>query len=342
MDEKNKKAGKLSLEDLIDIAKWQKIQDIFSTVTDIGLRTIDTKGELITTPSGESRLCTDFIQVSNLQHDTCKTCLPAFLGGHAVLEKNLSFICPTGFHHFIAPLAIAPENIQGYVILGPVILVSRKSKEQYVKIAEDLEIDPEAFWSAVLEIKVLSFYRVQTIINLIKDTGAYILRMALEKSSMSKEIKAVLSESSSRLCGLLDKFLGLAVQVSGADIGSIMMLNHDSNELAICAAKGLDYEVVQNTHVKLGEGISGTAARDNASFLIDDVRSADNRIKRYLNRPHIKSSMVLPIRTEDQTLGVMNLGTLASSPLRFSSDDVHAMSELIGLATLALSTPHQK
>jgi putative methionine-R-sulfoxide reductase with GAF domain/ligand-binding sensor protein len=340
-DAKAKKPLKTTFAGLIDIAKWQTIQDVFSSITEIGLRTIDARGESLTAPSGESRLCHEFTEVLRLQHETCKTCLPTFLGGTAAVEKNLSFICPTGFHNFVSPLALQQDTVLAYVILGPVILVSRKTKEYYLKIAEDLHIDPETFWSCVLEIRVLSFYRIQTIVDLIKETGAYVLYLAGEKISIASEIETLLSSGACRLGMLLDKFLNVALQISGAEIGSIMMLNKDSNDLTIRASKGLDYDVIKDTRVKYGEGISGTAVKEGTSFLIDDVRSADNRIKRYLKRPQLKSSMVLPIRFGSDILGVMSLGTLATSPLRFSRDDVTTMTGLIDLATLTLSSPAQ-
>ena len=341
MDAKSKKTHATGFADLIDIAKWQKIQDIFSNVTEIGLRTVDPRGEPLTTASGESRLCQEFNEIPHLQHETCKACLPTFLGGTAAAEKNLSYVCPTGFYNFVAPLSSGPNKICAYAILGPVILVSRKTKEQYLKIAEELHVDPEKFWSCVLEIRVLSYYRIQTIVELIRETGSFVLQLASEKTGIDSEIGTLYSPGESRLSKLMNQFLTVALQISGAEIGSIMVLDKDKKELSIHASKGLDYDTVKDTRVKYGEGISGTAAKEGTSFLIDDVRSADNRIKRYLNRPHLKSSMVLPIKLDHDCLGVMSLGTPANSPLRFSQDDLRAMTDLIDLATLTLSIPAQ-
>ncbi|MFC1709996.1 PocR ligand-binding domain-containing protein [Candidatus Omnitrophota bacterium] len=75
-------------ESLIDVQKWQKIQDNFSLVTDVSLRLIDPSGNLITKPSREPRLCSDLLLDSPFNKNICNTCLPTFLGGTGRLDKN--------------------------------------------------------------------------------------------------------------------------------------------------------------------------------------------------------------------------------------------------------------
>ena len=328
----------LSLRDLIEVKKWQKIQDAFSSITHISMRTLDTKGAAVTAPSNEPRLCSEFLRKPSTNYDDCQTCLPTFLGGNAVIDRNLSYLCPPGLHNFIAPLTIGEERTLGYVVMGPVILVARKPKEYYYEMAEELSADPEEFWSALMEIRVLSFYRIQAIVEMVKNIGSYILQLASKSMVMEDEIQKLAMGTASRLNELLDKFLDVALYVSGADIGSIMMLDKKKKELMIHASRGLPNEVVKKARVRLGEGIAGTAAKDNACFLIDDTMQ-DNRIKPFLSRPQIKSSMVLPIRIENKVVGVMNLGALTHSTVRFNTDNIKSMNELIDLAALTLRIP---
>ena len=189
-----------------------------------------------------------------------------------------------------------------------------------------------------MEIRVLSFYRIQAIVEMVRNIGAYILQIASRSIIMEEEIQKLAMGVSTRLNELLDKFLDVALYVSGADIGSIMMLDERKKELTIHASRGLPNEVVKKARVRFGEGISGIAAKDDACFLIDDT-SQDNRIKPYLSRPQIKSSMVLPIKIENKVVGVMNLGALVLSTVRFNTDNIRAMNELIDLAALTLRIP---
>jgi len=326
------------LVDLVDINKWQEIQDIFSYVTGIGLRTLDAKGAPVTAYSGEPTLCRKLIRNNRNRYNICQTCAPTFLGGDAIVDRNLSFVCPPGLHNFTIPLRLPGAENLGYMIFGPVILVSRKPKEYYFKIADELNVDHGALWDAMLEIRVLSFNRLQAVLDLLKDICGYVLKIAYEKRSAEQEIQQLSSqEGEDALRNLFEKFLNMALQVSGADIGSIMILNSEK-ELTIRVAKGLSEDVVKNTHIRVGEGISGRAVSENTPFLINE-NYADSRIKPFLNRPQIKSSMILPIKIHERPLGVMNLGALQNSPVKFNSDNVMSMSSLIELAGLAFDTP---
>jgi ligand-binding sensor protein len=332
-NKKDLKDNYKSLKDLINIKEWQKMQDNIAKIADVGLRTLDYDGTGITLPSQEARICRIHKQ-SHLQNELCGNCLPTFLGGKGVVDRNLGYTCHMGFHSFITPLKLEEAKIVGYVVLGPVVLIARKPKEEYRQDAETLGMDLEELWNAVLEVRVLSFQRAQAIIELIRSFGEYLIRLAAKRISAEQE----LAESSPQINELLKVFLDVALQVSGADIGSIMLLKKDSNELTIRVAKGLSDEVVKNAKVKLGEGISGTAAQENTPMVLDD-NIKDNRIRRHLNRPYIRSSMILPIQVANQPLGVMNLGALETSPIRFNDTSLQNMNRLVNLATFAFRPP---
>jgi len=334
MKKEEPKKQHTDFKDLINIADWQKIQDTFSSLISVGLRTLDTEGKAITVPSNQSALCKHIIKWTKYEVDICGKCLPTFLGGKASVDKNLSFVCPPGLHNFIAPLKV-DSKVQAYILIGPVILVMRKSKDNYRQLAEDLNIDIETLWKAVLDVRVISFHRVQSIVGLIKEVGEYILQLAYDNMLMGKDVFSKVSQTFGKLLNVL---LDVAMQVSGADMGSIMFLDKDRDELTIRAAKNLPDNIVANTRVKVGQGICGAAVKERRPILIDE-KLQDNRIKKYLYRPYLKSSMVLPIEIDDKVFGVMNLGALEVSSVRFNQENVNAMNQLIDLATDALYTP---
>ena len=324
----------IDFKNIINISDWQKIQDTFSSLISVGLRTLDTEGNAITVPSSQSTLCKHIIQWTKYEIDICGKCLPTFLGGKASVDKNLSFVCPPGLHNFIAPLKV-DGKVLAYILVGPVVLVMRKPKENYRGLAEELNIDIETLWKALLEVRVISFHRMQSIVELIKEVGEYILQLAYDNMRMGKDVFSKVSQSFDRILNVL---LDVAMQVSGADMGSIMFLEKDGDELTIRAAKNLPDNVVANTRVKVGQGICGAAVKDRKPILVDE-KLQDNRIKKYLYRPYLKSSMVLPIEIDDKVFGVMNLGALEVSSVRFNQENVNAMNQLIDLTTDALYSP---
>lgn len=322
----------LPFKELIDVDDWQKIQDNFSNITEVGVRTLDPKGNPITVPSRWPRFCSDLLKKSPLKEKLCGECLPTFLGGKGVVDRNLSFICHGGFYNFITPLKSEKGSVLAYAIVGPAFLVMRKSKEEYRRLAEELDVGLEELWSAILEIKLLSFHGMQALVTLIRDVGEYTLRLA--DRSISKEKEAVMTLDSPRLNRLLNTLLDVAFQITGADIGSIMALDNNK-ELIIQASRGIPEEIVKKTRVNLGDGISGIAAKERRSFLIDD-HSKDSRIKSYLNRPYLRSSMVLPLNLEDKVRGVINLASLKTSAVRFNTHSIRVINSLIHLAALAI------
>lgn len=325
------RAQELSLKDLIDLREWGKIQNNFSNITNVGLRLLDSHGLPITPASGQPRLCSEVLKKTPLKSAICGPCLPTFLGGKASVNRHLSTICKAGLHNFIVPLKYSTK-VFGFLQMGPVILVMRKAKEEYRKFLEETNVDLEEFWSALLEIRVMSFQAAQSTMELIKDVGEYTIKLTYEHLLRKREV--VMVEESSKLKRLLNALLDVAFQVTGADIGSIMLIDKYRKHLTIRTAKGLPEEVIRNTRVRLGEGISGMAVEEGRPYLIDDT-IGDNRIRQYLRRPSISSSMVIPIKIEDDVFGVLNLGASRNSSVRFDINNIRLVDKLIDLATVA-------
>lgn len=332
-DNKNNGEG-LSLKDLINLEEWQKIQDNFSSLMDIGIRLVDSEGKFLTAPSKESRLCSQLLEDTGKKEMLCGNCLPAFLGGKGIVDKNLNFICNAGLYNFVVPIKLHETKVMGYAILGPVILVMRKAKEEYRKIAEELNLDLEDFWSALLEIKVISLQGMLSLVELVDDMCEYTVNLAYRK--LLKERTAMLGGDASKLGRILNVLLDVAFEVSQADIGSVMAFDESNKILTIRASRGIPDEIARSTKVKLGEGISGLAARDGESFLIDD-NFKDNRIKPYLTRSYLSSSMILPIKAEDKVVGVISLGAMKTSTVRFNQDSMQVMNRLVDLVGVAIS-----
>ena len=295
-------------------------------MTNIGIRTLDAEGKELARSGGHP-----FFK---------RACLPTFLGGDSVVDKNLSFVCPPGFHNFVSPLRYCDSGkVLAYIILGPVVLVMRRPKEDYKKLAEELGVDFNELWDAVQQTRIISFHRAQSLVTLVRQVGDHVLKFACENAAQGTEL---VKSATVHFAELLKVLLDVAMQLSGADIGSIMFMDKAKKEMTIRAAQGLPENVVQNTRVKVGEGLCGTAVSENKPILIDEDVPADNRIARYLHRPYLKSSMILPIEVGEKVFGCLNLGALEVSPVRFNKDNLDSMRQLIDITTDALYTPLKK
>ena len=101
------------------------------------------------------------------------------------------------------------------------------------------------------------------------------------------------------------------VSTLGASTGSIMMIDHDTEQLYVRAIAGLPVEFKNNLPQRLGQGIAGLVALRNQPLLLPQGFSAFAGLGEgmYLQRDHIQSSLSVPIRTTERTLGVINLSS---------------------------------
>jgi ligand-binding sensor protein len=315
----------ISLKDLAEKDQWQKMQNNFSDITGVSIRILEENGKPFTTPSHVPRLCSEVLKNSKQGGNIC---LPTFLGGNGIVDKNLSYTCHDGLHNFILPIRLAENKIIGYVILGPVILIARDKKEEYTQLAEDMGISLDDLWSALLEVRVVSMRGIKSMVKFAEDITEFAIKTT--HNNLLKE-KDNLNKINSTFNILLD----VAFEICQADIGSIMANSRAGEDLTIRASKGIPEEIINTARVRIGEGISGMAAKEGKPLLINE-KLQDNRIKPYLSRPYIGSSMVLPIKTENRVVGVMNLGVLKNSVLKFSEETIQTMSKLMDLVNVTI------
>jgi len=143
--------------------------------------------------------------------------------------------------------------------------------------------------------------------------------------------------SSIYLDELLITLLDAALKLTKVECGSVMVIDDEKGDLTIRVSRGMDQKVAQKTRVKIGEGVSGLAARDNASFILHGTRHEDTRVKGLLKRPEIKHAIVAPITTKNRVFGVINLHTKnEDTPLR--NESLNAVETLSNLTSVAISS----
>lgn len=123
---------------------------------------------------------------------------------------------------------------------------------------------------------------------------------------------------------LLQEILAGAIEVMEATSGSIMLIEPPgSDTLAIKAAQGLRNDVVRKARIKVGEGIAGLVAeRREGMLLLDDLM--DPRLR---SRRKVSDALSVPIVSEGELLGVLNLNTKKNQA--FGEVDLFLLNTLI-------------
>ncbi|BCA79471.1 GAF domain-containing protein [Desulfuromonas sp. AOP6] len=120
-------------------------------------------------------------------------------------------------------------------------------------------------------------------------------------------------KASATIANSLDLVLEFAAELLGVNTGSLMLNDALTGDLIISSALGLDDEIIKKTRIKLGEQIAGWVASEGEPLLIGDIES-DPRFKRKNidNQYSSKSLLSVPLKMDDQILGVLNLSNKKS------------------------------
>lgn len=330
--------SEITLKEVVSIEQWQKIQDHFAEVMGVTMRTVDSGGNLLTTSSNPKRLCEEVIKSSPIGITRCGKCLPVSITDLELNEAwKEGYLCHIDLHNFSIPVMLPNNKAIAYILVGPVLLGARPKADKYQEKIKELGIDVEKITDGLLEIKVSSFSGINSVLELLQEVTSYIVEQGYHRFKLEKIIP---SHKISRMVyklytdKLLNALLDVSSNMTGAEFGSIMVLDEGTGELYIKIGRGLKKDIIKHTRLKIGNGIAGLAAQERRFLLLDD-KIADERIKNRLQRPEIKSAIVAPIQVKDELFGVMNIGTHQRSD-RFNAENVGVLTQLVKLVGVAL------
>lgn len=128
---------------------------------------------------------------------------------------------------------------------------------------------------------------------------------------------------------LFARMLEIALGVTGADRGSVMLLDPASQELTIRVAVGIEPELWPKIRVPLGEGIAGRVAADARPLRLRG--KADRQAFRIVReRLDVESAISVPLVHQGKVLGVLNLHH-GTRPDAFTDADLEFVEQLAHL-----------
>lgn len=122
----------------------------------------------------------------------------------------------------------------------------------------------------------------------------------------------------------LDQLLRRAIELLGAERGSIMLVDEPYGELVVRAAQGWEGGPYR---VPVGQGIAGWVAEKGEPLIIEG-KPEDERFQG--TNPDIRSALAVPLQVGNRVIGVLNLSTL--NRRRFNRDDLERLSSFAELA----------
>ncbi len=166
--------------------------------------------------------------------------------------------------------------------------------------------------------------------------------MTQQLESYIKELKQVYylvstMQKHTDLEQILNLMLKECISITGATGGSIMFRHRQSDRLFFYVAEGLSQEVVNQTNMKIGDGIAGTVISDGIPKIINDITLDPKYIT--LNSK-VRSEMALPIIVDGFILGVIVLDHTAVD--KFSDKHLELVQMVCGYAGFIISHHIQK
>jgi len=336
--------------DLIDVKRWQVIQNYFSEVTGAGIRVVDQAGAPITVLSNPHKHCYKVISSSPKAFLKCRDCLilsPKPYTQDSLIKNPQYFLdvpsniyydtCGFQMNRIVIPVK-ADSQICAYIILGPVILGKRKTYPEYFNMSRELDMDVNEVIDCIELIRVFSFASIGSIVNLFQEIANFMVESGVEKLKKNKHKKPVIEAGKKEIPFYMDKMLQALFETAGegvsADRGSIMVVDKSSNTLHIKLSKGIPNEIVSKAEVKIGEGLSGWAAQENKAVFIDKDFNNPRLLSR-LHNPEIAASLIVPIKTGDFVFGVLNLSTKEKNH-NFNKENINSIIQLTKMVDNAL------
>ena len=335
---------KISLADLVNLEDWQKMQESFSEVLGITLRTINSSGKSICKLSGPSALLTKILKnKKNPSYSKlCTSCmLKPPIEKRITMEETTNINCPFGLEIFAIPIKAFGNRTVTFMLVGPVIMNKRKAQSDYAKAAKKAGVNVEEVMEDLIEINVFSYSRMRAIVALLKDIFSHMAQTGYHKKRLGEiapevmEIDPLFSRYYEEK--LLNAFLKSCMLALDADSGSVMTVDPETRHLHIQAASKLDREIVENTDMRVGEGIAGMALANAEPIVLPQDRNK-NGLSKKMKRKKIKSSLIMPFNKANthEAYGVISLNVIRKDR-EFSGKDLALVRELTKLSSIALA-----
>jgi two-component system NtrC family sensor kinase len=180
--------------------------------------------------------------------------------------------------------------------------------------------------------------RALTEVRLRRERNDLMARLVKANRGMEQRVKELntLFSIGKSMTGLLDlerllaRLVEAAVYLTGAEEGSLLLVDEQNNELYMMAAQGFDERTARSFRVRVEDSLAGEVIKRGEPVMLtgDEVR----RIKTaYL----VKSLIYVPLKIGERIIGVLGVDNRQAAPA-FTHHDVRLLSVLAGYAAIAL------
>jgi len=147
-------------------------------------------------------------------------------------------------------------------------------------------------------------------------------------SSIGKSVTALLDQDR-----LLTRIVEAAVYITGAEEGFLLMVEPESGELYMRAARGLGEKYARGFRLKVSDSIAGEVVRTGKPVVITGSKQGD--LLKLKTGYLVKSLLHVPLKIGEKVIGVLSVDHMQEDH-EFSNHDLYLLSTLADYAAIAL------
>src|SRR5271165_23580 len=167
-----------------------------------------------------------------------------------------------------------------------------------------------------------------------KATAASMNRQNLELNIFHDVAKTL--TSSLELDSILQTIMEKMAEYFRPDTWSLLMVDHERDELYFAIAVGTASEALKNVRLKVGEGIAGHVAKHGEKLIVPDVYTDVRFAKRIdeMTKWETRSIICVPLRSRLRVLGVIQLVNVDMQ--HFGEQEEYFLQSLCDYAAIAI------
>jgi two-component system NtrC family sensor kinase len=133
---------------------------------------------------------------------------------------------------------------------------------------------------------------------------------------------------------LLNRIVEASVFITQADEGFLLLLDPETNEPYLRAAKNLEEDQVRLLHLKVKDNLLRQVLRSGQPLSLGNVENSSSSFK-VATGYSVRSLLYVPLIAQDKVVGVLSVDN-RTTPRTFSQNDVERLSALANYAVIAL------
>ncbi|PKM52051.1 MAG: chemotaxis protein [Firmicutes bacterium HGW-Firmicutes-7] len=310
----------VDITDIISVEFLQKFQDAFSNALGVASLTTNKEGIPITEGSNFTDFC---MNLSRGSKEGLRRCMEsdAFGGSEsAKTGKPAVYFCGSGLMDFGAPIMLHGKQIGA--ILGGQTLPAPPEKEKFIKIAQEIGVDPDEYLTALNKVKIVPEEQLRAAAELLFIVANEISKTGYQRLELMR-MSAKLHENVLQMMATIEELTASASEVTfnqnalNKEIRNVSTISEEINDVTESIKDIADETRLLGLNAAIeaaraGEsGLGFSVVAEEIRKLSSESKNTVNKIKKFTSQindsvnktSEMGNSTLLTTREQEEAIG---------------------------------------